>query len=117
MDNVQNKGLKEIPCEKVLKMKKGEEIILALRDSTKVYGNYQGCRESNDSKKEIIVNSNTVEGKTIMRNIELSEVNKYYYKDKGGNVWIAAAIGAAVDTFLIYLFSRRSILSGGIRLL
>ncbi|NOX65140.1 MAG: hypothetical protein GXO85_04900 [Chlorobi bacterium] len=91
LDNSVNKGEKEIKLEQLAEINEGEKIVLELNDSTKITGLNKGIHEfdevhKQDTKVSILDKNN------IIKTINTSDVNKYYYVDEGGNVWLAFAI-------------------------
>ena len=103
IDNSINKGPHEIDLNKLGKLKNGKKVILDLKDSTEISGSFQVIKDNskNDLGKIIVIANN--EGQ---KQINTSDVNKYIYIDEGGNVWLAAAIGAIFDAIIIYTISH-----------
>lgn len=113
LDNSAYEGEREINYESIIKLEKDKKIILELTDSTKISGLYQGFQKLNEKGKEIksilVLNENDE-----LKFVNTFEISKYIYKDEGGNVWTAIAIGGVVDALIIYsaLTSRGSWLGG-----
>lgn len=101
LDNSAYEGEREIEYESIIKLEKDKKIILELTDSTKISGLYQGFQKLNKKGKEInrilILNENDE-----LKFVNTSEISKYIYRDEGGNVWTAIAIGGVVDALIIY---------------
>jgi hypothetical protein len=100
IDNSINEGPHEIDLDKMSKLKKGKRIILELNDSTQISGTYYGMETEGDKSNQKRINLK-LENED-KRQINSSDVNKYTYIDEGGNVWLAAAIGAMFDAIFIY---------------
>jgi len=100
LDNSVNKGEKEIKLEQLTEINEDKKIVLVLNDSTKIIGFYKGINEFDKGYKRDTMVS-ILDKNDIIKTINTSDVNKYYYVDEGGNVWLAFAMGAVIDV-LIY---------------
>jgi hypothetical protein len=101
LDNSLYKGEKEIEFDKIIQLHKGHKLIVELTDSTEIRGVYNGYENKNE-KSKIIINIFIIDENKELHVINTSEVRKYIYVDEGGNVWTAIAIGAAIDSLIIY---------------
>lgn len=117
LDNAANKGPKIIKPEQIKDIHEGNKVIIELKDSTKVSGTfqkYENINKKNGSIKRVTIFD--TDNKNI--SVNTSDINKFTFIDEGGNVWVAVAIGAAIDSFLIYMGIRhQKDGSGGIPIL
>lgn len=81
-------------------------------DSTKITGFYKGISEFNEVHKPDTIVS-ILDKNNIVKTINTSDVNKYYYVNEGGNVWLVFAMGAVIDALIYGIISANGNGFGG----
>ncbi|VAX28705.1 hypothetical protein MNBD_IGNAVI01-588 [hydrothermal vent metagenome] len=112
LDNSVNKGEREIKLEQLSKIKEGGKIVLELNDSTKITGFYKSIKNFDEGHKQDTM-IYVIDKDKIIKTVNISDINKYYYVDEGGNVWFAVAMGAAIDLLIYGIISTNGIGAGG----
>ena len=107
VDNSINKGENDITLDELNEIDEGKKIAFELTDSTKIIGYYKSISKFDQGEKldttiTILSMNNTVQS------INTSDINKYYYVDEGGNVWLAFSIGAVFDLIMFGIMSTNN---------
>jgi hypothetical protein len=100
LDNSLNAGPKKVGAKEISTVKNGTKVTVNKIDSTSISGTLSSTPEDKKSERITIENDSHK-----LENIKFDEINNITYVDKGGNVFTAIAIGAAMDAIIIYVMS------------
>lgn len=104
VDNTINKGANEIEVGEVVKLEKNSNVLVVFDDSTKITGQLYAIERDVRNRDMISkLKIHTEDEKKII--INTNDIDKLYFVEEGGSIWVGAALGAAIDVIVFLLIS------------